>query len=205
MSRGSLGKTEKTLTEKKRPGATYNKTTGLFEGPNADAVNAETKLIRQKLQDYKGFIGQVEEDAEEKEKQIKAMNEMTKYYDIKKQEADTGGITDNIILPMKKPTKTEQLITQLDQSSSNILSDIDKMKKQTDRATETLDKATAPAKIPAAQAAANREDRRSSQYTSPSPPSKTTTKSTSRSSRPGGSSSWGRTFHGANGGIVDLL
>ena len=78
------------------------------------------------------------------------------------------------------------------------------MKKQTDRATETLDKATAPARIPAAQAAANREDRRSSQYTSSSP-SKTTTKSTSRSSRPGGSSSWGRTFHGANGGIVDLL
>ena len=35
--------------------------------------------------------------------------------------------------------------------------------------------------------------------------SKSSKSSGSKSSRPGGSSSWGRTFHGANGGIVDLL
>ena len=184
-------------------GVTWDAETGKITGnkANIDNFKSMNKLMLQKYDDYSGFDEKVEKAKEIRQEDLKKMSI------IGQDKAETtGGITDNIILPKKKPTKTEQLITQLDQSSSNILSDIDRMKKETDKANETLDKLTAPVKIPAAQAAANREERRSSQYTSPSPPSKTTTKSTSRSSRPGGSSSWGSAFHSyANGGIVDLL
>jgi len=77
-------------------------------GGLTDKYYDQTKLIRQKLEDYKGFIGKVEGDDKEEEKQIKARNLMTEFYDIKQKEADTtGGITETII-PPKKPTTTIQ-------------------------------------------------------------------------------------------------
>jgi hypothetical protein len=95
-----IARIEKTLTEKVRPGATYNAATGLFEGKNADAANKQTKLIRQKLKDYQGFIGQVEDDDEEEEQQIKARNLMT---DVDNYLDYTVPSTSSILIPPKKP------------------------------------------------------------------------------------------------------
>ena len=73
-------------------------------GGLTDKYYDQTKLLRQKLTDYKGFINKVEADDEKEEEQIKTKNLMTEFYDIKQKEADTtGGITENIILPKKKP------------------------------------------------------------------------------------------------------
>jgi hypothetical protein len=71
-------------------------------GGLTDEYYNQTKLIRQKLKDYKGFINKVEADDEKEEEQIKTKNLMTEFYDIKQKEADTksDGITTTITTPV---------------------------------------------------------------------------------------------------------
>ena len=176
-------------------GVTWDAETGKITGnkSNIDNFKSMNKLMLQKHEDYSGFDEKVEKAKEIRAENLRKMSVIG--------QDTTGGITDNIILPMKKPTKTEQLISQLDESSSNILSDIDKMKKQTDRATKTLDKATAP-KQSFDPGGGFVDQGGQGEFGGGSKSSGS--KSSSKSSR-STSSSWGSTFHGANGGIVDLL
>jgi hypothetical protein len=77
----------------------------------------QTKLIRQKLTDYKGFIDKVEADDTKEEEQIKTKNLMTEFYNIKQKEADTtGGITETIV-PRKKP---EPSVVDVDKTKAAI-------------------------------------------------------------------------------------
>ena len=71
-------------------------------GGLTDEYYNQTKLIRQKLTDYKGFINKVEADDEKEEEQIKTKNLMTEFYDTKQKEADTtgDGITTTITTPV---------------------------------------------------------------------------------------------------------
>ena len=71
-------------------------------GGLTDQYYNRTKLMRQKLEDYQGFIDKVEADDTKEEEQIKTKNLMTEFYDIKQKEADTtgDGITKTITTPV---------------------------------------------------------------------------------------------------------
>ena len=81
-------------------------------GGLTDEYYNQTKLIRQKLTDYQGFIDKVEADDTKEEEQIKTKNLMTEFYDIKEKEADTTG--DGIITTITAP------VTQSDTGDASV-------------------------------------------------------------------------------------
>ena len=72
-------------------GVTWDAETGKITGnkANIDNFKSMNKLMLQKYDDYSDFNEKVEKDKEIKTQNTKAMNEMTKYYDIKDRDWET--------------------------------------------------------------------------------------------------------------------